>query len=262
MTGILAEIVAHKRTELEEAKKRIPLSDLEQRITDLTAPLDFVGALKVGGCSLIAEVKTASPSRGIIRDDVDPLEVASIYEANGAACISVLTDERYFRGNLERLRKIRVISSLPLLRKDFIIDTYHLYEARAAGADAALLIAACLDDGLMGELMACADDLGLAALVEVHDTAEMARAERLHARLIGINNRNLATFTTDLAVTERLAADAPEHAALVSESGIFTADDVRRVHRAGADAVLVGEALMRGDDIAASVRNIAQAVIA
>jgi len=255
MTGILAEIIEYKREFVKEQKKRLPFHELESMIKAAPPVRDFSSALrKTDGCALIAEVKTASPSKGLIRD-VDPCTVAMIYEANGAACISVLTDEKYFKGSLERLYMIRRSVIVPLLRKDFIIDQYQLYEARCAGADAVLLIAACLDDGALREFLEVAGQLGLECLVEVHDEHEMKRISGLNVHMIGINNRDLATFTTSLKVTERLARIAPENSLIVSESGIFSRSDIDRVHSIGADAVLVGEALIRAADIGGKVRE-------
>lgn len=260
MTGILEEIVEYKRRFVEESKHKIPLRQLERMAEETGEPRDFAGAVKARSCALIAEIKTASPSKGIIRDDIVVEDVARLYEDCGAACISVLTEEAYFRGSLERLRQVRRTVNLPLLRKDFIIDPYQVYEARCAGADAVLLIAACLDDAALAELIEAAALLNMDCLLEVHDETEMNRAGRHNVRLIGINNRDLGTFITDLSVTGRLARLAPDHALLVSESGISTADDVRAVHALGARAVLVGEAIMRGRDMAAKVRELAGAV--
>ena len=262
MTGILEEIVAYKRAFVAECKRKQPFREMELRAKDAGPARGFERALreKGDGCALIGEIKTASPSKGMIREDAEPAEIARVYERNGAACISVLTDERYFRGSLERLEKVRSTVSLPLLRKDFIIDPYQVYEARAYGADAILLIAACLDDSLLADLLEAAALLDLDCLFEVHDESEMRRACRCNACLIGINNRDLATFVTDLEVTERLARLAPDHALVVSESGISCADDVRRVYAAGARAVLVGEAIMRERDMGSKVRELAGAV--
>jgi indole-3-glycerol phosphate synthase len=212
------------------------------------------------GCALIAEIKTASPSKGIIKEYGETAAIAMTYERSGAACISVITDEKYFKGSLDRLGKVRAAANLPLLCKDFIIDPYQVYEARWAGADAVLLIAACLDDCLLAELIEISALLGMDCLLEVHNETEMLRAGRFNMGLIGINNRDLATFAADLAVTGHLACLAPDHALLVSESGITCADDVRRVHASGAHAVLVGEAIMRERDMAAKVRELAGAV--
>ncbi len=260
MTGILGEIIEYKRTFVEECKRTLPPSEMERRALETTGGRDFAGALRekgTRGCALIAEIKTASPSRGLIRDDVTVENAARIYEENGAACISVLTDEKFFRGDLGRLKRARGAADLPLLRKDFVIDSYQVFEARQAGADAVLLIAACLSDAQLDEFMAIASRLHMDYLLEVHDAEEMERAARLGARIIGINNRDLRTFHTDLASTGALAPLAPEGAILVSESGIHTFGDVRRVHAMGARAVLVGEAIMREADMGAKVRELA-----
>lgn len=263
MNGILAEILEYKRAFVAESMRKLPRKELEQIAFADGDTRDFAGALREAGahgCALIAEIKTASPSKGLIRDDVTVEEAARIYAENGAACISVLTDERYFRGGLDRLARARQAAGVPLLRKDFIIDTYQIFEARHAGADAVLLIASCLSDGEINEYMAIASLLNMEYLLEVHDAAEMDRAAALGARIIGINNRDLKTFQTDLSVTGALAASAPGDTIFVSESGINTAEDVRKVYKMGARAVLVGEAIMRERDMAAKVRELAGAV--
>jgi indole-3-glycerol phosphate synthase len=259
MTGILEEIIAYKRAFVAARKLGLPLSEIAAKAADSPAPRDFIGALSGNDCRLIAEIKSASPSKGVIRADLDPAVTARIYERNGAAAISVLTDEKYFRGSIGRLGLVRKTVNLPLLRKDFIIDPWQVYESRVHGADALLLIAACLTDKEIRELMDCAHGLGLACLVEVHNERELTRAADLNARLIGINNRDLATFDTDLAVTERLSPLVPKTATLVSESGISDAGHVRRMKEAGANAVLVGEAILRDDDIGKMVRELALA---
>jgi len=256
MNGMLDDILGYKKEVVARAKKRLPLRDLEKQALETEPRRDFLGALMGDGCSLIAEIKTASPSKGIIRDDVDPAEVAAIYAKNGASCISVLTDERYFRGSLDRLGTVREAVDIPLLRKDFIIDEYQLFEARCAGADAVLLIAACLDDRMLADFIMTAGTLDMDCLVEVHTEEEMDRAAGLACRLIGINNRDLKTFRTDISVTGKLAKSAPEGSVIVSESGISTARDVRAVYEMGAKAVLVGEALMRAPDIGNKVREL------
>lgn len=263
MTGILAEIVAYKREFVEACTTRIAPANMKARARDAAPPRGFAAALgkrSENGCALIAEIKTASPSKGLIREGFDPADVARVYECNGAACISVLTDERYFRGSIGRLAVVRETVGIPVLRKDFIIDPYQVFEARSVGADAVLLIAACLGDDELSGLMEISSQLGMDVLLEVHDEREMERAVALNALLVGINNRDLATFATDLAVTERLARMAPAGALVVSESGIRVAEDVRRVHAAGARAVLVGETIMREADMAAKVRELAGAV--
>lgn len=260
MNGILGEIIEYKRVFVEDCKKNLPLSKLEKMVEKSGETRDFAGALSGNGCSLIAEIKTASPSKGIIRDDVNVEDVAKIYSDNGAACISVLTDEKYFMGSLERLTGIRKVTQLPLLRKDFIVDMYQIYEARYAGADAVLLIAACLDDTILSEFIEVASSLDMDCLVEVHDEIEITRLSNLNIKLIGINNRNLKTFETDISVTGRLARYAPENALLVSESGINNAQDVKAVYSMGANAVLVGEALIREKDIAKKVKELLQII--
>ncbi len=263
MTGILTEIIEYKKAFVEERRNRVSLAELERLAMESPHTRDFAGALRRQGrrgCALIAEIKTASPSKGVINDRVTVEEAARAFEENGAACISVLTDEKYFRGDVNRLGRARRSSGLPLLRKDFIIDPYQLFEARAAGADAALLIASCLDDHQLNDFMAIISLLNMDFLLEVRDEGEMERAAALNARIIGINNRDLRTFHTDPAATRRLARRAPTGAVLVSESGVNTADDVRKAHAAGAGAVLVGEAIMRASDMAAKVRELAKAV--
>ncbi len=260
MNGILGEIVLYKREFVKRSKERLPFKELENCAGSVDETRGFARALKGKGCALIAEIKTASPSKGVIRTDVDIGDVARLYEENGASCISVLTDERYFGGSLEYLKRVQSVTTIPLLRKDFIIDAYQIYEARLAGADAVLLIAACLDDSELRDFMEISSLLSLDCLVEVHDESEMKRMKILNSKLVGINNRDLTTFHTDLAVTEKLSFLAPEQAFLVSESGIVTAEDVRLVHHMGADAVLVGEAIMRECDIARKVRELVQAV--
>jgi len=258
--GILGRIIEYKRDWVEKRKRLVPGRELEEKCRDAGEVRGFADALSGDGCSLIAEIKSASPSRGIIRKDVCVADVAELYTGNGASCISVLTDERYFMGSLERIGEVRKVSPLPVLRKDFIIDPYQVYESRCAGADAVLLIAACLDDGELEELFGLVSSLGMDCLVEVHDEREMERAGKLGAGLIGINNRDLNTFETDISATGRLARYAPEDALLVSESGIFTAEHVRAVHGMGARAVLVGEAIMREEDMGRKVHELAHAL--
>jgi indole-3-glycerol phosphate synthase len=260
MKGILAEIVEYKKRFVIESRRRTPQRELEAIARAAGRTRGFSRALRKKKCSLIAEIKSASPSKGVIREDIDPAAIARTYEEHGAACISVLTDESYFGGSLDRLASVHRVTTVPILRKDFIIDAYQLYEARSAGADAVLLIAACLEDQQLRTFMGVARSLGMDSLVEVHDRAEMERVAASKAKLIGINNRNLATFETDLATTGDLAAYAPKNALLVSESGIVDAEDVRRVNSLGAHAVLVGETLMRAGDIGEEVKKLAGAV--
>lgn len=244
---ILRRIVRTKRAELEELRGRA--TEIRDRAADAPPAHDFHGALRGGGrVSLVAEVKRRSPGAGEIRPGLDPVELAATYAANGASAISVLTDREYFGGGLDDLGAVRSAVDVPLLRKDFTLDPLQIAEARAGGADAVLLIVRILDDPLLGELHEAARAAGLAALVEVHDAAELARATACGARLLGINNRDLSTFTTDLATTLDLLADVPADAVVVSESGIRTAADVARLGREGVDAVLVGESLLRSDD--------------
>ncbi len=261
---ILEEIVWEKDREVEVARQRVSLAQLKAQVADLPAPRDFVAALKAS-CrkpAVIAEVKKASPSKGIIREDFDPVAIAKAYGAGGASCLSVLTDKKFFQGGFDVLVDVRSAVALPLLCKDFILWPYQLYQARAAGADAALLIAAILSDKDLHYLLKVAQSLGLAVLVEVHDGAEMERVLALEGvKLIGINNRDLSTFAVDLATTEKLMASygaqvRAKGAMLVSESGLFSRDDLDRVVSAGADAVLVGEALMRQADVTAALETL------
>ncbi|GAB4115325.1 MAG: indole-3-glycerol phosphate synthase TrpC [Roseiflexaceae bacterium] len=260
-TGILERILEHKRSEVERQQIKIPIAQLEQQIAKAPPVRDFAAALRhPERATLIAEVKKASPSRGVLVESFDPLAFARVYAANGAAAISVLTDVRFFQGSLKYLEGIRQLDlPPPLLRKDFLIDPYQVYEARAYGADAVLLIVAALDDQTLMSLQSLTHDLGMQALVEVHDEAELERALACNARLIGVNNRNLHTFVTTLETTELVAARLPSspRPTLVSESGIFNAAHVARVRACGADAILVGEALVTAPDTAALVRELA-----
>ncbi len=255
--SILQEILAHKRQEVERRKLAVPLQILEEKVAEAPPPRSFLDPLRgPGPIRLIAEVKKASPSRGIIRENFDPIEIARIYQAEGASAISVLTDERYFQGRLEYLTQIRHAVDLPVLRKDFVIELYQIYEARAAGADAVLLIAECLDQPTLSYLFQKILALGMTPLVEVHDPENVERVVELPAPLIGINNRNLRTFAVDLEHTLRLLDKIPPDRVVVSESGIRTAEDLRRLAAAGVHAVLVGESLMLAPDIAQAVRRL------
>lgn len=255
MPNILDKIVATKRQEIAAAKSVLPEVELRARIKDTPPRKDFFGALAVAGpIKLIAEVKKASPSKGIIRADFDPVAVARIYEQNGASCISVLTDVQYFQGNLDYLAAIRAVVNIPLLRKDFILDSYQLLEARVAGADGVLLIAECLDDCNLRKLHNEAIELGLTPLVELYDPPNLERVLAAGATLIGVNNRDLRTFEVDLQHTVRLRQQVPDNCLLVGESGIATHQDVALLEAAGVDAILVGESLMRQPDIAVAVR--------
>ena len=258
MPSILDEIVAAKRTELAEAMQSAPLADVQQAAAKQPLPLDLSGALGGGPIRLIAEVKKASPSRGLLSPNFDPVRLAETYVANGAAAVSCLTDPR-FQGELAHLSTIKQSGAsgrAPVLRKDFIFDPYQVYEARAAGADGILLIVAILEPQLLKELLEIARSLSMQCLVEVHDETELQTAVDAGADIIGINNRDLHTFTTDLAVTQRLAPGVPRDKVLVSESGIFTQDDLRLLGRSGVKAVLVGEALVTAPDTAAKVREL------
>ena len=262
--NILEQIVWAKDREVTAARDRVTLEQLKKQVAELPAPRDFVAALKAS-CrkpAVIAEIKKASPSKGVIREDFDPEAIARGYAAGGASCLSVLTDKQFFQGGFEVLVRVRQVVELPLLCKDFVLSPYQLYQARAAGADAALLIAAILTDVDMAYLLKVARSLGLAVLVEVHDAAELERVLALDGvQLIGINNRDLATFHTDLATTEQLSERYGEQirakgCLLVSESGLFSRDDLDRVQSAGADAVLVGESLMRQADVTTALETL------
>jgi indole-3-glycerol phosphate synthase len=254
---ILTKIVAHKREELLACQTRTTLLELQRRIPGLPKTRGFETALRstvaAGQTAIIAEVKKGSPSKGIIRADFDPLKIAQIYETNGATCLSVLTDEHFFLGQLDYLTRINKVVSLPLLRKDFIFDNYQIYEARCAGADAVLLIVAMLELPRIIDLTALARELSMDILLEVHDEHEMEIALCTDCTLIGVNNRNLRTFVTDLDTTRRLAKMMPPDRLLVAESGISTRSDIVRLTEEGADVFLVGESLMRENNIAAKL---------
>lgn len=254
MPTILDQIVATKREEVARAKSETPESALRQQLADAPPVRDFLAALSGGPpIRLIAEVKKASPSKGVIRADFDPVEIAGAYQRHGAACLSVLTDEPYFQGSLAYLRQVRAAVDLPVLRKDFIIDPYQVVEARTAGADAVLLIAECLDDDLMERLCNAIIDLEMTPLVELYEPENLARVLRLGTRLVGVNNRDLRTFQTDLEHTLRLRRQIPSDRILVGESGIRDRQDAQRLEAAGVQAMLVGETLIASDDIGAAV---------
>lgn len=266
MNTILERIIEHKRHyELPERRDRLPLAELEGRARAAPPPRSLRDALRARpGLALIAEVKRASPSRGLLRADFDPLQMAAEYATNGAAALSVLTDGPFFQGELDHLIRIRAWLddhglALPVLRKDFIIDPYQVYEARAAGADAILLIAAVLSDAELAELGSLAGHLGMEALIEVHDRAELERALALRPQLVGVNNRDLRDFSVNLETCLALRRLAPPEVCFVAESGIHAPADVRRLAAAGVDAMLVGEALVTAADVGARTRELAYA---
>ena len=248
MSDILEQIVARRRERLEEAKRKFPLDQLLAELPTVIGGARFASALRGDAVNIIAEIKRRSPSKGVIRENFDPVNIALNYTANGAAAISCLTEEDFFDGSIDHLRRVREVAPLPLLRKDFIFDEYQIYEAAHAGADAVLLIAAMLDGPRLNDLLKVAYSLGLDALVEIHDREEMEMALCYDVRLLGINNRNLRTFVTMLDTSLRLAAELPKEITLVSESGIRTREDIERLRAAGFHAFLIGEELMRAED--------------
>ena len=249
MSDILNKIVAVKREEVAASLKKKSLAAMRADAESRVLTRDFVGALRSkiesGKAAVIAEIKKASPSKGVLRDDFNPADIAQSYAEHGAACLSVLTDRQFFQGSVDCLKQARASCQLPVLRKDFMVDAYQVYEARAMGADCILLIAACLDDAQMADMEAIARSLDMAVLVEVHDAAELQRALRLRTPLVGINNRNLHTFEVSLDTTLGMLGDVPADRLLVTESGILNRADVVRMQEAGVHAFLVGEAFMR-----------------
>ena len=266
MSDILDRICAHKRDHIKACRAARPLVEVEAAAREAAPVRGFADALRRavgdGRFGLIAEIKKASPSKGLIRDDFDPGVLARAYARGGASCLSVLTDEPYFQGHDEFLRQARAAAPLPVLRKDFMLETYQVAEARALGADCILLIMAALEDGQARELEAAAGDWAMDVLVEVHVEGELERALALNSRLIGINNRNLKTMVTDLATTEGLAASLPGDVLGVSESGLNSHQDLLRMRRAGCHCCLVGEALMRQEDVEAATHNLLNPALA
>ena len=262
MSDILDKIVAVKRDEIAAARSTRDIASLRRDAESLGGQRDFVGSLRAkiaaGQAGVIAEIKKASPSKGVLREHFVPSEIAASYARHGAACLSVLTDSQFFQGSAAYLEQARAACALPVLRKDFIVDAYQVFEARAMGADCILLIAACLDDAQMAELEAQALALGMAVLVEVHDDVELDRALRLATPLVGINNRNLRTFEVRLDTTLRLLKQLPPQRLLVTESGILGRADVQRMRDAGVNAFLVGEAFMRASDPGAALAELFQ----
>ncbi len=256
MANILEEIAAYKRDFVRQSKSCRSMADVRAAAGDAPPPADFGAALQGDGMAVIAEIKKASPSKGIIREDFDPERIAASYSENGASALSVLTDQAYFQGHDDHLTNARRIAELPVLRKDFTIDAYQIYEARVIGADAILLIVALMDGGQLEDLIGLSTELEMAALVEVHDDEELQQSLASTADLIGINNRDLRTFETTLETTFALRPAIPDGVTVVSESGINSSDDVERLGAAGIDAVLVGEAMMREPDPGAKLREL------
>ena len=259
MTDVLSRIIDTKHEELAALRSCHGKAELEAMIADQAPPRDFTGALRRAadhGYGLIAEVKKASPSKGVIRADFDPPALARAYQDGGATCLSVLTDAQYFQGHMDYMIAARAATNLPVLRKDFMIDTHQVLEARAHGADAILIIMAAVDDSLARDLEDAAHDLGMAVLVEIHDSAELDRALMLTSPLLGVNNRNLRTMATDLATGEEMLKNFPADRIAIAESGLNTPDDLARMARAGSRCFLIGESLMRQQDVTSATQVI------
>ena len=257
MATVLDNIIEHKQQEIAAAKTQLPFGDLQAQLSAAPFIRDFRSALVSGKpLGLIAEVKKASPSAGIIREDFDPVSIAQTYEQAGAQCLSVLTDENFFQGHLDFLREIRQQVTIPVMRKEFIIDRYQILEARCAGADCVLLIAECLDDDQLADLYEYAHELGMETLIELYEPENLDRVLKTGTQLVGINNRDLRSFETSLEHTFRMMESVPDNISLVSESGIRTHDDITRLQQAGVAGVLVGESLMRQPDIRQAVHSL------
>ena len=256
MVGELESIIAYKRKEIERDKTAMPLETLKSRITDLPPIRNFKEAIAREGLNLIAEIKRASPSKGVIKKEFNPVEIAKIYQESGASAISVLTTEKFFYGSLDFLSQVKEVTTIPILQKDFIVDEYQIYQARANKADAILLIASILVEAQINSFLECAHSLGLDCLVEVHTKEELSKVLASKAQIIGINNRDLTTLITDLSTTLTLSKLVPKDRMLVSESGIETPEDVKRLQECGVRAILVGESLMRAPDINAKMKEL------
>lgn len=255
---ILDKIITAKKELMVDAKRRAPLSDLRAGIRDAERTRDFIGPLRGtdGHIRLIAEIKKASPSAGVIRPDFDPVAIARVYQEKPAACISVLTEERFFQGDLRYIRQVKAVSAKPVLRKDFIVDEYQIYESRAAGADAILLIASVLTPSQASDYLGLAADLGMVALFEIHDEPDLEKSLAIGSKLTGINNRDLTTFAVDLATTLRLSREIPDDVIVVSESGIGSRDDVETLIGAGIEAMLIGTSFMKAPDIGLAIDSL------
>lgn len=256
-TTILERIIADRRNDVEELLTRTTLPDIKGHALDTPPPRDFLGAFSSPGTSIIAELKKASPSRGVIRIDFDPVSIAGIYQANGARALSVLTEKKYFQGDLAYLSLVKNQVALPLLRKDFIVTEFQVWESRAAGADAILLIARALSLPLLDDLVSCTFEAGLEPLVEIHDEADCEKVLNTGARLIGVNNRDLTRFTTDIDVSLRLRPSIPADKTVISESGLKAREDILRLEQAGFNGFLIGESLLKEEDIGKKLRDLA-----
>lgn len=254
---ILDTIIENKIIEIEDAKKSLPLESIRERLEGFEAPKDFFGAINPGGAlKIIAEIKHASPSKGIFREDFDPVKIARSYSESGASALSVLTDEKFFKGSLDYLREVREAVDIPLLRKDFIVDPYQVYEARYYGADAMLLIVAALEQDMLKELLRLTHSLELNAIVEIHNESELERALQAGSRIIGINNRDLRTFEVDLGVSVRLAKKIPPDVIVIAESGIGSPEDIRSLRKEGVHVFLIGETFMKAPDPGAALKKL------